>query len=290
MGVKFCDNTGAWLDGYVMEWMEHAKKAVDKNWDYVVLIDGVEGSGKSGLAMTCAYYLDKSFSHERVVFTPEQFIEAVDKSSPGQAIVWDEFVLGGLSDDALKEIQTTVIKKLVTIRKKRLYIFLVIPYLFMLRTYFAVGRTRLLIHTHSLDGLARGYYRLYNYDAKKKLYFRGKKFYDYAVVGSTKHGMFGNAQKWNFMDWVAYEQKKDEATETIQVGGKTDNKYREAFKEMLFLWKNNMLPHNQKLLSEATGISQNTLTRMMGDIAIEKSPPTNTHLNNAGKRGVLVED
>lgn len=285
MGIKFCEKTGAWLDGYIVDWMEHAKKAVEKKWDYVVLVDGVEGSGKSGLSITMAYYLDRSFTHERIVFTPEQFIHAVDNSIPGQAIVWDEFVLGGLSDDALKEIQTTVIKKMVTIRKKRLYIFLVIPYIFMLRPYFGVGRTRLLFHTHSPDGLQRGSFKIYNYERKKFLFFRGKKFYDYSVCGPTKYGEFGNASKWPMIDWDAYEAKKDEATDTIQVGSVQKNKYREAVKKFYFLWKNNLLPTEVEDLGVKIGISSRTLHRML-----KEDEDLSGEINRSSDDGLSLND
>jgi len=264
MGRKFCEKTGAWLDGYIWDWMEHGKKAVGKKWDYVVLVDGVEGSGKSGFAITCAYYLDRTFNHERIVFTPEQFIKAVDNSKPGQAIVWDEFVLGGLSDDALKQIQTTIIKKMVTIRKKRLYIFLVIPYIFMLRPYFAVGRTRLLVHTYSPDGLARGHFKLYSYDRKKDLYFRGKKFYDYKVP-CTKRGDFGNAQRWPMINWEEYEAKKDEATESIQLHSeKVNDKYRKVFEKVVINYLDR-IGVSVEDFSKVVGISTRTIRRMLKD-------------------------
>ncbi|RLC97615.1 MAG: hypothetical protein DRI46_12715 [Chloroflexi bacterium] len=274
MGKKFCEKTGAWLDGYLWDWMEHAKAAVAKKWDYVVLVDGVEGSGKSGLAMTLAYYLDPTLSVDNVVFTPEQFIKAVDNSRPGQAIVWDEFVLGGLSDDALKQIQTTIIKKLVTIRKKRLYIFLLIPYIFMLRPYFSVGRTRLLIHTYSPDGLKRGYFKLYSYDRKKDLFFKGKKFYDYRVP-CTKRGEFGNAMSWPFLDWKEYEEKKDEATESIQLNSeKINDKYRKVFEKILVHYFDR-IGVKQNEFSKVVGISTRTIQRILRESVTDDTYTTN---------------
>lgn len=283
MGVKFCDRTGAWLDGYLLDWMEQGKKAVKAKWDYVVLVDGVEGSGKSNLAITCAYYLDRTFSSERIVFTPEQFIEAVDKSVPGQAIVWDEFVLGGLSDDALKEIQTTIIKKMVTIRKKRLYIFLVIPYIFMMRAYFAVGRTRMLIHTYSTDGIARGFWKLYNYDRKRQVFFKGKKYYDYAGVPPTKRGEFGDAENFKGMvDWDVYEAKKDEATANIVMHGeKVKNKFREALKKTFLHLQDR---HNFTIaeLAKISSIGERTISRFRSE-SHELSPVAIPLSHNTGE-------
>jgi len=284
MGKKFCEKSGAWLDGYLFDWMEQGRKAVKAKWDYVVLVDGVEGSGKSNLAITCAYYLDRTFNTDRIVFTPEQFIEAVDNSVPGQAIVWDEFVLGGLSDDALKEIQTTIIKKMVTIRKKRLYIFLVIPYVFMMRAYFAVGRTRMLIHTYSTDGIARGFWKLYNYDRKRQVFFKGKKYYDYAGVPPTKRGEFGDASKWDIVDWDAYEAKKDEATANIIVAGdKRKNKFRDALSKVVI----HMLDRHNFTIAEIaklSGISQRTISNFRSEqfetCIVAPNTSHNTDLSN----------
>jgi hypothetical protein len=272
-----------WLDGYLKEWLEHGKKAVSKNWDYVVLVDGVEGSGKSGLAISCAYYQDPTFNVDRIVFTPEQFITAVDNSKPEQAIVWDEFVLGGLSDDALKEIQTTIIKKLVTIRKKRLYIFLLIPYLFMLRPYFAVGRSRLMLHTYSTDGLNRGMFKLYNYERKKDLYFKGKKYYSY-IVPPTKKGKFGDAAKWDIIDWDAYEQKKDVATETINTkAAMNKNKFREGLKALIGEVKEPM-NYTYKRIAKICGFSERTINNLISEYNEEKSmQDALSNINNGGK-------
>lgn len=258
MGKKFCEKTGAWLSEYVIEWLDHGKRATSEEWDFIALIDGVEGSGKSGLAMTCAYYLDRSFNHDRIVFTPEQAIEAIDKAQPGQAIVWDEFVLGGLSDDAMKSTQTTLVKKFTTIRKKRLYIFLVIPYIFMLRKYFVMGRARFLMHTYTPDGIKRGNVKIYNYERKNNLYMRGKKFHEYNIRPNYVTS-FGKAKNWPFLDWEAYEAKKDEAIETIQIEGKPENKYRESLKQ-LYCFIRSRHDYTNKVLSDVTGVSERTLT------------------------------
>ena len=65
MGIKFCEKSGAWLDGYVMEWLENGKQAVKENWDFIGLVDGVEGSGKSSLAITSATRLQSVLAESR---------------------------------------------------------------------------------------------------------------------------------------------------------------------------------------------------------------------------------
>lgn len=269
MGVNFCEKTGAWLDGYLITWMDHLKDAVNKNWDSFVLIDGVEGSGKSSLAFTLAYYVDRSFKADNVVFTPDEFIKAVDKAKPKTAIVWDEFVMGGLGDDAMTQIQRTLIKKMVTMRKKNLYIFLVIPYIFMLRTYFAVGRSRMLINVFSPDGLTRGKWKLYNYQRKKDLYFKGKKFFEYKVP-HTLMGDFGNYTNWNIIDDKEYQKRKDQAMKSIDVMslGKREQKYREALKNIVVLM--NQSGVTQRELSQITKFSNQHIKDLIREFGDER--------------------
>jgi hypothetical protein len=206
-----------YLDGYLKENLDHLSKAVSKGWDGVVLIDGVEGSAKSTLGSACAYYLDNSFSLDRVVFSQEQFMKAVDSSKPGSAIVWDEFIMGGLSTEAMSRSQNVLIKKMTTIRKKNLYIFLIVPWFFMVRAYFAVGRSRALIHTYSPDGISRGYFQFYSYKTKKSLYLNGRKRFNYNVVKPDFNGRFTNTFGM-FWDAEEYDKKKEEAILKITDG------------------------------------------------------------------------
>jgi hypothetical protein len=204
------------VDKGLQERAEHLKKALLASWDAVVLIDGIEGSGKSSLAFILALELDKSFCLERIVFTPEQFLKAVDEAQAGEAIVWDEFITGGMSTEFITLIQRTLTKKMTMIRKKNLYIIWVMPYFFMVGRYFAVARSRMLLHAYTPDGISRGVYHHYNYERKKRMFFRGRREFDYCVPYSNK-GKFYDFFKYhnNVIDPEAYEAKKDEAIHSL---------------------------------------------------------------------------
>ena len=208
-------------------------KGVMKKWDAVMLITGLEGSGKSNSAMGVAKYCDPTFPGkllndgttrrrcERVVFTQHQFEQAVYEARPGQAIVWDEMVLGGLAQDAATDAQKALIKLMTTIRKKRLFLFFVIPSMFMLRMYFAVFRTRTLLHFFSPDGITRGSFKLYSYDKKRELYMKGRKEFN---MNAAKPDYIGNSTNLTglFFDNDEYETKKDAAIR--QISDKNDPK------------------------------------------------------------------
>ena len=207
------------LDNYLIP-------AVHAKWDGVGLVTGIEGSAKSTNVMSVAKYLDPSFPGtpvgdnttrrhcERVVFSAKQFTEAIDKAHPRQAIVFDEAVMGFLAADAATEIQKALIKKMVTIRKKQLYIFIVLPSIFLLRMYMAIFRTRVLIHFYTPDGISRGYFKFYSYESKRKLYISGKRDFN---QDASKFDFAGRATDTSglFFPIDEYEDKKDEAIRSI---------------------------------------------------------------------------
>ena len=64
-------------------------KALEKeNKDCVIIVDGREGSGKSTFAMQIGKYCDPTLDLARIVFSPEDFREAILKSKKGQFIIY----------------------------------------------------------------------------------------------------------------------------------------------------------------------------------------------------------
>lgn len=196
---------------------KHLQKSVQAHWDCVFIIDGREGVAKSTLGKMAGYYLSKGhFSVDNIVFTAEQFMEAVDKAKPQTAIVFDEMVMAGLSTDVLSGMQKALTKKFTLIRKKQLYIIMIIPYIFMLQKYFALSRALFLIHCYSPNGYDRGFFKFYNYEEKNFLYMVGHKYWNYNK--KAKFSFSGKFENYTnlFIDEEAYENKKDEAIKNIK--------------------------------------------------------------------------
>lgn len=217
--------------------LDHFIRSNKKKWDFVCLITGIEGSAKTTFAKCIAWYLTKKFkksnkfTNDNIVFTPKEFYDAVDKAKPGECILWDEFVMAGMSTD-MGAIQNAIIKKFTIIRKKQLFIILVIPFIWMLRSYFAIARTKLLINVYSPDFIRRGFYAVWGYNRKKHLYFRGTMTgtkWSYKSVDPSFHGTFLKdiAQPNFFTDDKEYEHKKDMATKKIGVGKTAKEKEKE---------------------------------------------------------------
>ena len=203
------------INRYLHENLLFIKKGIENNFDGVMLFDGMEGSGKSELANECALVIDDTFNEDDIFYTVEQFDIWLENAAPGKSGVWDEFALAGLGADALTSLQTLLIKKFVMIRKKRLFIALVIPYFFMLRRYFATSRTRALIHVYT-KGMTRGYFKFYNYQKKLRLYVTGYKYMDYKI-GGVHPDFTGTFKAWShkYINDDIVQEKKDEAIENL---------------------------------------------------------------------------
>jgi hypothetical protein len=212
---------GFYLHKALKENLDYEITRLKKSWDCILLIDGEEGAGKSSFASAIAYYmsskLETKFDNDDVIYTISQFEDWIENQPPYSVCQWDEFALAGMSSDALTKIQNILIKKMTVMRKKKLVVILVIPYFFMLRKYFAIARTKCLIHVYSHNNLDRGDFCYYNKEQKKRLYLQGLKLWDYYKANPSFHGNFKDTYGL-FYDIDTYEQKKDEALNSIHLG------------------------------------------------------------------------
>ena len=218
-GFSLCTNLKKNLDDFLV-------RAVANLWDGIFILSGMEGSGKSTYGSAICRYLDPTFPGppledgsarrhcDRIVFTPAQFSEAVAKSKPKQAIQFDEAILGLMAGDAGMNVQKMLMKEITLIRKKQLYIVLVIPSIFSMRMPIAAQRSRFLIHTYSPDGIQRGYYKFYNYPTKRNLYIKGKKDFNQDAVEANFKGSFVNTEGL-FYSHDEYNKKKETAIRNL---------------------------------------------------------------------------
>lgn len=176
---KYINDIKIQVDGYVWDNVQTGKDLITNKFDNVICIDGMEGTGKSEFAFQWAIMQsDGKFKEKDVFYTADQFEEWIHQAKKGDVGVWDEFVLAGMSTDALTKMQNSIIKMFTIMRSKGLTVILVIPYFFMLRKYFAIARTRALVHIYA-NGLERGYMKFYNYQQKQWIYIYGQKTWLY---------------------------------------------------------------------------------------------------------------
>lgn len=203
-----------YMDEFFKSNLEGLKEFVEAKFDGIFVIDGMEGSGKSELGKQSALYLNPNFSERDVVYDTEQFFEWIKTAKRGDVCLWDEFVFAGLSTDTFEEMQKALIKTFTVMRERGLYIILVIPYMFMMKKYFIIARTRFLLHVYT-NGIQRGYFKFHDYTQKLLLFNYGHKTWLYSP--SVKPNFYARFGGWScdFLNEAKIKEKKDEALKRI---------------------------------------------------------------------------
>lgn len=173
---------GLWVAPIVSKELDKVKKRVlTKDRDYVAVIDGEEGVGKSVLAQQIAAYLDPNFNLDKIVFNSDNFLKIIkDKNTKkGDCIVLDEAYSAANSRASLSEVNRAMVGVATEMRQKNLFIILVLPTFFDLDKYFALWRCRSLFHVYFTPEEDRNYI-IFPKEQKKLLYLTGKKTYSYS--------------------------------------------------------------------------------------------------------------
>lgn len=240
-----------YMDGYVQSNLTEIKRLVKKDWDFVFIIDGMEGGGKSTFAIQLAIYLDNDFNLSRVVFDSEAFEKAVLKAEKYQAIIYDEAITGLYSREAMQYINTTLTKLLAQIRQKNLFIFVILPSFFDLDKYVAMWRARGLFHIYTKD-FSRGYFTFYDYSTKKDLYIVGKKYYNYNMKTPTFKGRYTSFNPFE----KEYRKLKTESIEKRQT--QSINPFYQRDKLIQAMWRDYGV--KQREIAKIVGMNQSMIT------------------------------
>jgi hypothetical protein len=221
---------------------EKIKKVIDyKDKDFFAIVDGGEGAGKSTFAFQWAKYVDPSFNLKRIVFSPEEFKEAIFKANKGQAIVYDEAFSGLGSRSALSSINRYLVSLAMQIRQKNLFVILVLPSVFLLDKYFVMFRAKVLVHVYENHGI-RGYFRVYSPRKIKNLILLGKSTYSYSKKVRTRfkgrfYGKFALGEEveevYRKVKMKSLEQTESNPMSAGQV------KYKEQRDLAIFLYRKN---------------------------------------------------
>jgi len=218
--VQGTKSAGYYMDGILKANLDILYKAVTKDdWDGILLVDGYEGAGKSVLAQQIGYYLARGveqkieFDVDNICFTSDDFKNKVVGSKKHNIILWDEARRGINVRRSMSSINSAITDMLAEIRQKNLFIIIVMPTFMDMDKNVAVWRAKCLIHVYT-KGFQRGFFRFYNRDKKRVLYFLGKKqYYNYNVVKSDFYGGFKNFYTLNEK---AYRKKKEHALQKYQ--------------------------------------------------------------------------
>lgn len=204
------------LDGFLISLLDHCAKREKNKFDNLLILDGMTGSGKTTLGFQLAYYysyiMKKSFGVDNVFFDAEQMIEYA-QNNKNKIIVWDESAFDGMSVDWQNQNQKNLIKLLYTARKLGHFLIFIIPEFRKLQSVFALDKSFVLIRVYVKEGLKRGYWKAYNQNRKRWLYYSELKYNSGNKVFPNTYGKFINVE--NLIDMDAYEAKKDKAIMSI---------------------------------------------------------------------------
>lgn len=178
-----------------------------KDFDYVLVVDGEERVGKSVFAQQLAKVLDPDLSLDHICFTPNEFRKAVTTAKRHSAIIFDEAFTGLSSRSSLSEVNNLLVSLMMEMGQRNLFIIIVMPTYFMLEKYVVFHRTRGLFHVDMQDG-RRGFWKYYNRWAIKRMYEKGKRFFEY--VGAS-HSTFGRFTDNYMVNEAQYREKKGKA-------------------------------------------------------------------------------
>jgi len=229
-------------------WVSYIKSRIKKKKNFLGVITGPTGSGKSWTGLSMCLEIDPTFTQDRIVTRAIDLMKLVNsgKLETGNAILWDE---GGV-DNAARSWQSKVNKVinqlLQTFRHKRLVLIMTVPAM-----DFIDASTRKLLHAiFTIKGI----------DEKKKttkvkpllMQFNertGKIYYKRLWV--VKNGGPGPLNFWNIKAppvWLAeaYEEIKNQFTSTLNIA--LEQELEEEYEKKLRGKKRRELTEKQELV------------------------------------------
>lgn len=214
---------GLWIAPIVAKELDKVKvRVLKKDRDFVAVIDGEEGVGKSVLAQQIAAYLDPEFNIDKIVFNSDEFLKLIkdSKTKKGSCIILDEAFSAANNRASLTEVNRAMIGVATEMRQKNLFILMVLPSFFDLDKYFALWRCRALFHVYFTDLDDRNYI-IFPKNEKKMLYLTGKKTYNYSKP-SSPFPPFTFPETYT-VDEQEYREKKSNAFKKRTVSNQARN-------------------------------------------------------------------
>ncbi len=190
--------------------LDNSKEIViNADQDRLFIITGREGSGKSWLAMQLAAHLDPTLTIDDVCFTAEAFGKRIKSVKKFKAVIFDESFQGLSSKGALSKENKKLIQILIECRQRNLFLFIVLPSIFILDRYIALFRSHVLFNTQIYKkDYKKRYYKAYNFNNKHKLYILGQKYLSYSKPNIWKKFRFFGKLPVT-IDKEVYDKKKE---------------------------------------------------------------------------------
>ena len=206
------DDSCLYLNGKLKEKLDAIKMILKKNWDCFFMIDGLEGSGKSTLGLTCAWYLsDTQFTKDNICKNAKEAIEKLSSFPEESVLIIDEGDLAFSSREGFNSEQKLLINLTKIIRFRRLILIIIAPTFFDLNKGISVRRSKFLLHVYTDKQLNRGRFAYFGPKKKQMLYELGKK--NYGSYSRPKSDFIGSFTDFKFMP--DYQEVKNEIVDSM---------------------------------------------------------------------------
>lgn len=268
-------------------WITYIKRRIAKKKNFICLIYGATGSGKSWTGLSIAHQLNPDFTEQRIIFGLKGLMELInsDENFPeGTCFVWDEFQIGASNRDWQSLANKLLNQLLSTFRHKRYILLITCPY-----ADFLDSHARKLLHAEfelvGIDyneGKTKVKPMLLQYNSRiKKWYYKYLRVATGKGASPVKLWRVGKAPQ-ELID--AYEDKKTKFTEKLnrsieQQLDKLEQKNNPPVKE---------LTAKQRRVLELMSIHKDV--EMVASL-IEQSPASvYFHLKSAKKKGYTLKN
>ncbi len=131
-------------DGKEYSWIKYIKNRIEKKKNFLPIITGPTGSGKSWAGLSIATMLDKNFNSSRIIFGFKGLMELINSKEvfpAGSTFFWDEFQIEGGAREWRSLANRLLNSLLSTFRHKQFILIITTPY-----ADFIDSQTRKLLH------------------------------------------------------------------------------------------------------------------------------------------------
>jgi len=255
-----------YLDGYIKPNLDLGIKQLKDDFDQVWFIDGAEGAGKSDLMAQLAYYVNKEETRhtliDRICTTAETFDAAILKAEAFEAVVLDEAFGAMSATGSMGKINKVLQRRFTEIRSKNLFVFIGAPSFMDIMRYFAIWRSKCLLHVYLGKDRRRGFAAFYGEKKKRKLYILGKKnFYNYSIVAPQFTFRF-TKQMHKVLDKEAYDIKKRSIQSNTIAEDRSERiakKQKEIHMKVTMNMRRNNPTMTQREIARQTGITEKSV-------------------------------
>ena len=245
------------IDDNLVKNLEQAIKRNKRGWDYVAIVTGLPGVGKSTFTRYMARFVDEKFSNGNVYLDAEEMIDKASK---------DELYRSQVLDESFRDLGTSAVKSkgffelvnwLQLSRQKRGFIFLILPDFFSLSKNLAIFRSSHLFVVYEDDNGERAF-AAFDRERKKQLYILGRQFLNYNAVEPSFRGRFPmECQKGDIVNIDEYDKKKLQHLKNQSKNFEKVSKHQEQFDRLVYNIHTNMNIEAEKI-ADMAGVSRAT--------------------------------